>query len=570
MKKLLMLSFVLTFLFSSNVLSQEKNDKKNKRLPPPASTVKRQALIDSLLSEQDKQKYLPSLKPKEYTIIGQEQINRKKRDRKTGETKFRHLTGDEKNILNKEIEEKEVHFSGTKKQRQFEQNMIQRSNEVYGAFGRYDEINAGFIYGTLLDKDELYFDFDFQRSGGHIDDAGYTYGDFRIHDSHQFSNSFIGNFDLNYKTSAYRFYSGSMAGQERKRHFVSLRAGSRVATWSKFDIDAAVEGRYGTLLDMNDLKEKGFTAELSSRGLIKNSSLKTNVLFDYHNLDNDVQSKSLNFFNANTKLNLTLGNSVMLKIGARFFSFSDYYFSNETRIYPDAELIFSLARHGEVYAEYKPGVKRTSLNEFLAYNRFLDANTEFAYEETDISLRTGWRKKVSESLLLELYYTYSHYKNIGIYVEPLWKYSNGGVWEIINGYKTEVHGIHASAGYQWGSRTHIMTALHAYDYGDIESVNNAQLPYRSQIEGEFMLEADLGYGFSFTSEATFLGKRYSDIFWKNKLDPVFLLDAGLKKKFKNTFQIEIKALNIFNSDYECWKGYMEPDLRALGGLRFYF
>ena len=138
------------------------------------------------------------------------------------------------------------------------------------------------------------------------------------------------------------------------------------------------------------------------------------------------------------------------------------------------------------------------------------------------------------------------------------------------GWKTEIHGLHGTLGYQWGIRGSLFGTVHLYDYGKFESNDRLKLPYRSAFEGELMFDYNIGMGVTFNAEGRYLGKRYSDGYWTEKLDPLFLLDIGLKKRIKNILQIEANAYNLFNEEYELWQTYLEPDIRAMGGLRFFF
>ncbi|MCP4726446.1 MAG: TonB-dependent receptor, partial [bacterium] len=90
----------------------------------------------------------------------------------------------------------------------------------------------------------------------------------------------------------------------------------------------------------------------------------------------------------------------------------------------------------------------------------------------------------------------------------------------------------------------------------------------------FSMQAFPGYGIQMVLDGQYISKRYVSAFdiagGDTELDPYILSNLTIGKQFNEKFAAYGYISNIFNEEYEVWRGYLAPDLTGGGGIRIFW
>lgn len=240
---------------------------------------------------------------------------------------------------------------------------------------------------------------------------------------------------------------------------------------------------------------------------------------------------------------------------------------------------------GEIYGEFAPDISVINLVRALNKNRYIDAHSWFSYVDTPLSLKIGWKNRKLTNFNWEVYYLYQKLENFGIEIEqfaqtPSLVTMPNGIWDLSYYYKTELQGLGFLMNWQQSDVLTLWASAAVLDYSDLEYVGPREheydwtiignVPYHSNVSADFTLDISPGGGVKFDLTGEYIGSRYISIEKDDKLDPYFLVDMTIGKRFSKKIAFSAKIFNLFNQKYEIRRGYDQPDMVSAGSISYYW
>ena len=134
-----------------------------------------------------------------------------------------------------------------------------------------------------------------------------------------------------------------------------------------------------------------------------------------------------------------------------------------------------------------------------------------------------------------------------------------------------LHEIRALLNWRMNDYVSIWSSTGYKNYEFTISNNVDQIPYLPVFDFDFTIRALLGYGIELMLNGQYIDERFTSQFKDNDvLDSYFIGSLSVSKKIGENVEIYGQLNNLLNTDYEIWKGYIEPQFNGWGGIKVFW
>lgn len=522
---------------------------------------------------------LPQLEMQEYIITGKEQLPPMPVEELNQKPEYRPDPEESIDVTETPVSP-DVGKDITKASQFLEVPTTGVQNYVYGSYGRYQDIRAGTRLVHKKPTDEFIFTVDFSQTDGFRKDADRLDGVVQFSDQRRVSDNLVAGFSAQYHTDIYKLYGaeipgpadGLLTGEDLERSYSRIIGTARLDVESLSAGDISLEGRLrgGKISDAwgtADDAERGLYGRIDFRGFYGRTILTANGTFDGNYLKRDGRWKRSNLTTGTFSIETSLQDQLIIGAGVRGYIVQDTRGNSESKVYPYGQLTKPVTGIGELFVEYAPEVTSNTLMKNIERNPYLDARSLFSYELHPMKIRGGWRKQMENNVRWEVSYIYDKIENMGIEVPSL---LSDGVWQLEHGYESKASGIQVDADWSASDMITLWGTARIIDYTNLEGSRGTNVPYHANVTAEGAVDIYPGHGIRFQIVSKYIGSRKTDTFGTAELDPYFLTDLTLGKKFGPTLEVAVRVFNVFNEKYSHRLHYREPDIVSAGELRFYW
>ena len=612
---------VVTF-FNSIVIAQKAKPPRGDNIPQDSTLLKEKPTIS-----QPSEPTLPTIELKDQTIIGERIISNVPDIKKTTDkTNIPLITA------NPTGEGKGNRFVPGAGGMKFDQSIFYPTtginNEIYSSFGNYNDINIGLKMGQQYIDDELFVDLDYRWNNGHINNSEHNFFRNTLSNIHRFNRNIKNKIQFSLRNNTYNFY-GAMVNptEKRSRINVDILSSTEFTGWkiSKIRWDAGINYMDP---DESQLFNWGLWTSINTKKTVGNSLLTNhlNINSDWieiplnpYQLDslhawlernttqapikylekvrdditnNKLLSRAL-FNNFRSTIEHVLAKKLKVNTGVSFFYYNDInkhflLFSdtnsdgepseNElTTVYPIIEFEFNLGPFGALFGKFEPQLTYHSLLQTLNRNPYVNLSAPLSYQDIVSDKKIGWHTTGIDEISFETFYNFKDINNYSIFIPQNSgnKIKDFGHWDIYYGNDIKLHEWRSGFNWQYNKFISLWASLGLYNYEINKSDFADQLPYFPEIDLDFVLRALPGFGWQFLLTSQFIGEQFtlpdknsnSD---DNTIESYLLSNLFISKKVGKNIEIFGQFNNLFNVEYEVWKGYSAPLFNGWGGIKIFW
>ncbi len=545
---------------------------------------------------------LPTLDLREYTITGKNRIRILPSQRRAIE--MADITTLERNSAVEGKTDRSAPGAGGNKiegEGIFNMPMMGVVNEVYGSVGKYTDINLGAKLRQNMENDELFMDIDAHYNNGHIDRAENNYIKANFADLHRFNDYIQNKSQLSFNWHDYMYYgAASDPGKSRTGYFLDFSTITDYTRFSPTNIRLEGGGRYADP-DDSEIFNWDLWGRLSWSSILWKSFIKGTIEGNTDRVKDGSSSNAPlstgNYFKALITAERLLTDRLHVKLGGAFYQYmsenANVFYRREAGVWtptmpvlvkrednffvPNLAVRYDMGEAGRIFVEFEPSVESVNLMDKIKFNPYLKLTTPLSYENYSHDTKIGWRRSYVYDLSFEIYYSDKKIKNYAIPDDsdfPGYEMGNNGRWNLIYDNVVDLNEYRATVNWNPHPKFNFWTAFSYTDYDIDESDFAVRLPYFPDFIIDYSMQAFPGYGFQIVLDGQYIGKRYISAFDMTggdmELDAYFLSNLTVSKQFNERFAAYCYASNIFNEEYEVWRGYLAPDLNAGGGIRIFW
>lgn len=447
-------------------------------------------------------------------------------------------------------------------------NNYYSSGFVKGSFGRFTTGDIEAAYGVNKYGYELYSNAGFQAASGHITDAGYQKGFFKI------SSDYIA--PMKYmvfggsRTRAQLLFNGAGYNCYGTRDADFIQTGSYKRSAYNFDLSVNSEGEYKGVrfntgagfrtLRLNSTNDKANENALSVYLKLHNYwnkfLLAANLKLDLQSVSSapanfaqaDVSGK---YFNDKLSINATAGLQY-----AKSTTLND-----RGGLLLAGDIEYRMNKNFTLFGKVKTGLNSKPYSTFFDENPYIDYKTviDFAYDIIKIDIFAYFHP--TEKMAISIGGGYNSIDRMPFYTDN----TNGTFavnYDLAKGINVEAESwIDISP--KDKITANVKTAF--YTFTDGKSV-----PYIPNFKLSTKYERDLATNFKANIGLAIIGPCFTDIANTTKLNAYVDLSLGLEYKLLKKFSIFINTSNLLNQNIYIWNGYKERSLFFNGGLIWQF
>ena len=145
---------------------------------------------------------------------------------------------------------------------------------------------------------------------------------------------------------------------------------------------------------------------------------------------------------------------------------------------------------------------------------------------------------------------------------------NVGHWDIVYGNDIVLHEVRALLNWRMNDYISVWSSTGYKNYAITTSNIVDQIPYFPEFDFDLTIKALTGYGIELMLNGQYIGERFtSQVKDNDVLESYFIGSLFVSKKIGENFEIYGQLNNLFNTDYEIWKGYSAPQFNGWGGIK---
>ena len=251
-------------------------------------------------------------------------------------------------------------------------------------------------------------------------------------------------------------------------------------------------------------------------------------------------------------------------LGLNVFRARDYDRTDETQVYPRAELACSVTQGARLRVFYHPEMLAPSFVAAQEADPFTELNASFPVRDRRVAggaeIRLQWRSGLTTTILAQ----HEEVEDFPVWVDP----DGDGLWEVERDRAVQGRSLRVASAWEPGGRFRWEGSV---SLQDIEFLSLApgdparEVPYEPSFLFNGRMEASLWAGILLQPGIQHTGKRFASLSGDG-LDPFTLVNVEISRRWGKHLRLLAGGKNLLDEDYALWQGYVMPGRTGYVGL----